>query len=162
MEHKEAKHGKLSGPKHADMPEIDDYERPELEKFEKPEFGKSDKSKKVSALFDLAWNFCDGNQYNRTLYVQYQLFLHLDFFVLMYFPRENNPIFWRFQFTLISMKVWNVKSVDSVHNEIGYFVWCFYKNDAAATTVRKNAWKIFLTFNIQNVNYTTDEIQLTD
>lgn len=47
LEPKEAKHAKLTGPKHADVPEIDDYERPDLEKYEKPEFGKADKLKKV-------------------------------------------------------------------------------------------------------------------
>lgn len=45
------KHAKLSAvPKHADLPEIEDYEHVELEKFEKPEFEKVDKPKKVSIL----------------------------------------------------------------------------------------------------------------
>lgn len=47
LEPKEAKHAKISGPKSADLPIIEDYERPELEKFEKPEFGKTEKPKKV-------------------------------------------------------------------------------------------------------------------
>lgn len=50
VEPNQAKQPKLTGPKHADMPEIDDYERPELEKFEKPEF---EKSKKVRKFRDL-------------------------------------------------------------------------------------------------------------
>lgn len=46
VEGKEAKHAKLTGPKAADLPEIDDYERPELEKYDKPEFEKYDKPEK--------------------------------------------------------------------------------------------------------------------
>lgn len=48
VEAKEPKHAKLlSGPKYADLPEIEDYERTELEKFDKPEFDKVEKPKKV-------------------------------------------------------------------------------------------------------------------
>lgn len=50
LEPNQAKQTKLAGPKHADMPEIDDYERPELEKYEKPEF---EKSKKVRNLLKI-------------------------------------------------------------------------------------------------------------
>lgn len=40
------KHAKLTlGPKHEELPEIDDYERPQLEKFEKPDFEKSERRK---------------------------------------------------------------------------------------------------------------------
>lgn len=48
IESEKPKHAKLSvAPKHADLPEIEDYEQPELEKFEKPEFEKVDRPKKV-------------------------------------------------------------------------------------------------------------------
>lgn len=43
----EVKKAKISAPKYADMPEIEEYERPELEKYEKPEFEKTEKPKKV-------------------------------------------------------------------------------------------------------------------
>lgn len=52
VEPEKAKHAKIStAPKHADLPEIEDYERPELEQFEKPEFEQAERSKKVFVLY---------------------------------------------------------------------------------------------------------------
>lgn len=57
VEGKEAKHAKLSTPKSADLPEIDDYERPELEKYEKPEFEKYDKPEKSKKVKHILTNY---------------------------------------------------------------------------------------------------------
>lgn len=56
------KHAKLSAvPKHADLPEIEDYEHTELEKFEKPEFEKVAKPKKVSTLIFIVFYLIRNN-----------------------------------------------------------------------------------------------------